>query len=118
MRSRRRGFTLIELLVVIAIIAVLIALLLDAADVDGDEIVTDYAHTGERMAPVIARWVDGDAGGQINEQVAAFTAMAPPATMRQLLDVLHDRWGGGAAFFTSLGVPAADIDRWRGVLIE
>ncbi|MEO5899865.1 MAG: tyrosine-protein phosphatase, partial [Ilumatobacteraceae bacterium] len=35
---------------------VLIALLLDAAGVDRTEIVADYARSGERMAPIIARW--------------------------------------------------------------
>ncbi len=92
---------------------VLVALLLDAAGVDRDEIVADYALTGERMAPVIARWLDADSGSTLNEQVAAFTAMAAPETMEQVLDVLHERWGGAAGFFEAHGMPAADIERWR-----
>ena len=95
---------------------VLVALLLDVAGVDRDEIVTDYARTGERMAPVIARWVD-DSGSTINEQVAAFSALAAPATMAQVLEVLHARWGGAAGFFAAHGVPAADLDRWREMLL-
>ena len=96
---------------------VLVALLLDVAGVDRDEIVADYARTGERMAPVIARWVDADAGGTINEQVAAFSAMAAPATMAQLLDTLDERWGGAAGFFAAHGVSDADLGRWRAMLL-
>lgn len=96
---------------------VLVALLLDAAGVDRDEIVTDYAHTGSRMAPVIARWVDADSGGQISEQVAAFSAAAAPATMEQVVDELHDRWGGAAGYFAQHGIPAADVERWRATLL-
>ena len=95
----------------------LVALLLDAAGVERDEIVADYARTGERMAPVIARWLDADSGSTLNEQVAAFTAMSAPATMEQVLDVLHDRWGGAAGFFEQHGIPAADIARWRDQLV-
>ena len=95
---------------------VLVALLLDLAGVDRDEIVADYARTGERMGPVIARWVD-DSGSTINEQVAAFSALAAPATMAQVLEVLHERWGGAAGFFAAHGVPAADLDRWREKLL-
>src|SRR4051794_11468276 len=95
---------------------VLVALLLDVCGVDRDEIVADYARTGERMAPVIARWVD-DTGSTINEQVAAFTALAAPATMEQVVDVLHERWGGAAGFFAAHGVSAADLDRWRSMLL-
>lgn len=96
---------------------VLVALLLDVAGVDHDEIVADYARTGERMAPVIARWVDADTGTTINEQVAAFSAMAAPATMEQVLDVLHDRWGGATGFFGGHGVDDVDLDRWRSMLL-
>ncbi|MFT3855769.1 MAG: tyrosine-protein phosphatase [Ilumatobacteraceae bacterium] len=96
---------------------VLVALLLDVAGVDRDEIVADYARTGERMAPVIARWMDAGVGTTIDEQVAAFSAMAAPATMEQVLDVLADRWGGAAGFFAAHGVGAADLDRWRSMLV-
>ena len=96
---------------------VLVALLLDAAGVDRDEIVADYARSGERMAPIIARWTAGDAGVSINEQFAAFTAAAAPESMAITLDHLHARWGGGAAYFEAHGVPAAAVEQWRAALL-
>jgi protein-tyrosine phosphatase len=96
---------------------VLCALLLDAAGVDRDEIVADYARSGERMAPIVARWLTNDPTGAMNEQLAAFTAMAVPETMERVLDQLHDRWGGAGGFFAAHGVAAADIEAWRDRLV-
>ena len=72
---------------------VLVALLLDAAGVDHDEIVADYARSGERMAPIIERWMTTNPSSTMSEQIAAFTAMAPPETMAQVLDHLHAALG-------------------------
>ncbi len=96
---------------------VLIALLLDAAGVDRHEIVADYARSGERMAPIIARWTAANPTSGLTEQLAAFTAMAVPETMEHVLEHLHDRWGGGAGFFIEHGQPSAAIDLWRARLI-
>jgi protein-tyrosine phosphatase len=97
---------------------VLIALLLDAAGVDRDEIVADYARTGERMAPIIARWTTTNPSSGLTEQLAAFTAMAVPETMEHVLEHLHDRWGGGAGFFIAHGQSPEAIDLWRARLVE
>ena len=67
---------------------VLAALLLDAAGVDRDEIVADYARTSERMAPIIERWVVNNPSSGMSEQIAAFTATAAPETMDHVLTVL------------------------------
>ena len=72
---------------------VLVALLLDAAGVDHDEIVADYARSGERMAPIIERWMTNNPSSTMSEQLAAFTAMAPAETMVQVLDHLDDALG-------------------------
>ena len=72
---------------------VLVALLLDAAGVDHDEIVADYARSGERMAPIIERWMTNNPSSTMSEQIAAFTAMAPAETMAQVLDHLDDALG-------------------------
>ena len=92
---------------------VLTALLLDAAGVDRDEIVADYAHTGERMAPIIERWMLNNPSSGMSEQIAAFTATAAPETMDHVLTVLHERWGGAAAYFVANGEPASAVDAWR-----
>jgi protein-tyrosine phosphatase len=95
---------------------VLVAVLLDAADVDRDEIVADYARSGARIAPIIARWRDGESGATLSEQLAAFTALSAPETMEQTLDHLHRRWGGGAAYLQANGAAPAGIARWRRIL--
>jgi protein tyrosine/serine phosphatase len=97
---------------------VLCALLLDAAGVDRDEIATDYGRSGERMGPIIERWLADNPSGTMNEQLAAFTAMAVPETMEHVLDQLHERWGGAAGFFAAHGVPADEIDAWRERLLD
>ena len=94
---------------------VLIALLLDAAGVDRDEIVADYARSGERMAPIIERWRSADA--TINEQLAAFSTMAPAETMVQVLDHLCERWGGAAGFLADHDVPRRAVETWRQQLV-
>jgi protein-tyrosine phosphatase len=96
---------------------VLVALLLDAAGIDRDEIVADYARTGERMGPVIARWTDSGSGVLLNEQLAAFTGLAAPATMEQTLDHLHARWGGGAGYLVANGATDDDVAHWREMLL-
>lgn len=96
---------------------VLVALLLDAAGVDRDEIVADYARSGERMAPIIERWRAAGPASTMNEQLAAFTAMAPAETMGQVLGHLDDRWGGAAGFFAAHGVGDDDLAAWRGLFV-
>jgi protein-tyrosine phosphatase len=96
---------------------VLVALLLDAAGVDHDEIVADYARSGERMAPIIERWMTNNPSSTMSEQIAAFTAMAPAETMAQVLEHLATRWGGAAGFLGEHRVPAADVAMWREVLV-
>lgn len=96
---------------------VLIALLLDAAGVDRAEIVADYARSGERMAPIIARWTTSNPSAGLTEQLAAFTAMAVPETMEHVLDELHARWGGAAGYLSGHGQTAASIEAWQDRLI-
>jgi protein-tyrosine phosphatase len=96
---------------------VLVALLLDAAGVDRDEIVADYARSGERMEPIIERWMTTNPSATMTEQLAAFTAMAPAETMAQVLDHLHTRWGGAAGFLRDHGVSDDELVAWREQLV-
>ena len=96
----------------------LTALLLDAAGVERDEIVADYARTSERMAPIIERWMVNNPSSGMSEQIAAFTATAAPETMDHVLTVLHERWGGAAAYLVANGQPAAAVDAWRERFVE
>jgi len=96
---------------------VLVALLLDAAGVDRAEIIADYARSGERMDPIIERWMTNNPSSTMSEQIAAFTAMAPADTMAQVLDHLQTRWGGAAGFLTQHGVSDAELATWRSLLV-
>jgi protein-tyrosine phosphatase len=96
---------------------VLVALLLDAAGVDRDEIVADYARSGERMAPIIARWTAANPSFGLTEQLAAFTAMAVPESMEHVLDHLHGQCGGAAGYLLEHGQTAGAIEQWRDQLV-
>jgi protein-tyrosine phosphatase len=97
---------------------VLTALLLDAAGVERAEIVADYARTGERMAPIIERWMVNNPSSGMSEQVAAFTATAAPETMDHLLTELHARWGGAAEYVVANGQPSVAVDAWREQFVD
>ena len=97
---------------------VLVALLLDAAGVDREAIVADYAATQERMAPIIERLASASAYHAVAEQVPAFVYEARAGTMERFLTLLDDRWGGAASFFTANGVDAEAVDTWRTLFIE
>jgi protein tyrosine/serine phosphatase len=96
---------------------VLVALLLDAAGVDHDEITADYERSGERMGPIIERWMTNNASSTMSEQIAAFTAMAPAETMAQVLEHLDERWGGAAGFLAEHGVVDEQVASWRRRLV-
>ncbi|MEO5899726.1 MAG: tyrosine-protein phosphatase, partial [Ilumatobacteraceae bacterium] len=91
---------------------------LDAAGVDRSEIVADYARSGERLAPIIARWTAENTSTGLTEQLAAFTAMAVPETMEHVLDELHSRWGGAAGYLVEHGQSVATVQAWQRQLIE
>lgn len=97
---------------------VLCALLLDAAGVEREDIAADYGRSGERMAPIIERWLTERASETMNEQLAAFTAMAVPETMERVLDHLDERWGGAASYFAEHGVDPALLAAWRDRLLD
>ncbi len=97
---------------------VLVALLLDAAGVDRAEIVADYARSGERLGPIMARWTAENTSTGLTEQLAAFTAMAAPETMAHVLDELHSRWGGASGYLVEHGQSVATVEAWRRQFIE
>jgi hypothetical protein len=97
---------------------VLVALLLDAAGVDREAIVADYALSHDSLEAIRTRLADSAAFEALAEQVPAFVFEARPATMARFLEHLEARWGGGRSYFTAHGVPAALLDQWRAVLID
>jgi protein tyrosine/serine phosphatase len=97
---------------------VLVALLLDAAGVDRDVIVADYAATQERMDAILARLLPAAAYQHLAEDIPAFMLDARPGNMRRFLGALDQTWGGAAGFFEANGVSRNTLDEWRSLFVE
>ncbi|MDQ1424868.1 MAG: protein-tyrosine phosphatase, partial [Acidimicrobiaceae bacterium] len=97
---------------------VLVALLLDAAGVDRDVIVADYAATQERMNKIMTRLLPAAAYQHLAADVPAFVLDARPGTMRRFLGALDETWGGGAGFFEAHGVSRDTLDEWRTLFVS
>jgi protein-tyrosine phosphatase len=96
---------------------VLVALLLDAAGVEREAIVADYAATQERMARIIERLASATAYQTMAEQVPGFVFEARAGTMQQFLALLDERWGGAVEFFVANGADPAAVDEWRAMFV-
>ena len=92
---------------------VLAALLLDAARVDRDAIVDDYAATQERLDAIFRRLAGAEAYEVIVERLPVFVMEARPGTMRRFLTLLDEGWGGSAGYLEAQGVAPTTIDSWR-----
>lgn len=97
---------------------VLVALLLDAAGVDRDAIVADYAATAERLPALRARLERARAFQEVAAEIPAFVLDARPETMRLFLESLDQRHGGPSAFLRAHGAGDDLLDAWREMLIE
>jgi len=97
---------------------VLVALLLDAAGVERKAIVADYALSHQTMSHVREQLEQSEAFQALARQIPAFVFDATPQTMELFLDRLHERWGGGAGYFTANGVEPSVLDRWRALFIR
>jgi protein tyrosine/serine phosphatase len=97
---------------------VLVALLLDAADVEAPAIVADYAATDERMAGVRDRLAAMAVHAQLATETPGMLLAAHAATMELFLGRLHAEHGGGACWFLDAGAPAEALDAWRELLLS
>ncbi|MGL4174863.1 MAG: tyrosine-protein phosphatase [Dermatophilaceae bacterium] len=84
-----------------------VALALDVAGVPHDEIVADYLLTAERLDAILAR---------SDTSYSADDERPRPESIRALLSVLGERWGGAAGWLRAHGWPDDDIARLRGRL--
>jgi len=96
---------------------VLVALLLDAAGVDREVIIADYAATQGRMNAIMQRLRPAAAYQHLAEDIPAFVLDARPGTMRRFLNELDQICGGATGFFEANGVPRTTIDRWRSLFV-
>ena len=93
------------------------ALALSVAGVPDEEIVADYAASGERIRQIIERLVDvepykwGLVGRSLDEQTPR------PETMQQILAALEDEYGGAAGWLREQGWDQDRLDRLRSRLV-
>jgi protein-tyrosine phosphatase len=99
---------------------VLAAVVLDAVGVSREEIIADYALTGQRMTQISARLL----GLATYRDMQALSrgikgaATADEDSMTAFLDELHGRYGSGADYLTAHGMTSAELSALRGVLVE
>ncbi len=96
---------------------VLVALLLDAAGVERDAIVADYALSHQTLGHIREQLEQSQAFQALARKIPAFVFDATPETMERFLDRLHDGWGGATGYFSVNGVDPRVIDEWRALLV-
>ncbi len=89
------------------------ALALDVAGVAEDDIVADYAASGERLPQILERLSRSDLYGAALSTQALADQDTRPETMAAFLNTLRAEYGGAAGWLTSQGWTNAAIDRLR-----
>lgn len=91
---------------------VLVALLLDAAGVEPEAIVADYAATATRLEQIRAKLAALSSYARFAAEAPAGAMAAEAETMVDFLDWLHDAHGGAAEWFLRAGAEQAQLERW------
>lgn len=99
---------------------VLAAVVLDAVGVSREEIIADYALTGQRMKRISARLLRLATyrDMQALSRGVKGAATADEESMAAFLDELHGRYGSGAGYLTGHGLPAGELAALRSALVE
>jgi protein-tyrosine phosphatase len=92
---------------------VVVALALDAAGVDRDAIVSDYLATAQRVEAIMARLVSSPTYRPELEGHDPQTHAPLPGTIERMFELLDDGFGGSAAWLTSHGLSAAELEGLR-----
>lgn len=111
--SRSQGATVIHCAAGKDRTGTVVALALDAAGVPHDDIVEDYALTGERIERIIARLMPRDLYGNALRHQSVDDQRPRPETMRTILDTVRSEYGGATGWLREQGWSDADIDRLR-----
>jgi protein-tyrosine phosphatase len=95
---------------------VVVALALDAAGHDRDQIVADYLASSERIEAIMARLLSSPT--YRNELEGHDPSHHAPVrgTMERFFELVDERLGGAAGWLTAHGLDDADLDRLRGRL--
>jgi protein-tyrosine phosphatase len=95
------------------------ALLLDSVGVVSEDIVADYALTGENLRGPFREAIEARAtAAGISEQELAVKIGAPPEAMWRVLDWLGEHHGGAAGYLRAHGVSAAELESLRRHLVD
>jgi protein-tyrosine phosphatase len=95
---------------------VVIALALHVAGVTREEIVADFAATGERLEAILTRLRNSAAYAQDLDSRPADTHMPHPYTMEKFLATLDERFGGPLGWLGQHGWTGQDTDTLRAAL--
>jgi protein-tyrosine phosphatase len=96
---------------------VVVALALAAAGVPADRIVADYVATAERMEPLLARLMASETYREDLESRPQDSHRPRADTMRRLLEVLDEQYGGPLGWLATAGFGPADVARLRARLV-
>lgn len=96
---------------------VLVALLLDVADVDRAAIVADYALSQPTVGRLRQRLAESQAFRDLAQRIPAFVFEPKPETMRLFLERLDGEWGGASGYFLANGIDGQVLERWRSLLV-
>jgi protein-tyrosine phosphatase len=95
------------------------ALLLGSVGVLAEDVVADYALTGENLRGPFRDAIEARAkAAGLSEQELAVKIGAPPEAMWRVLDWLRERHGGAAAYLLAHGLSAAELDSLRRHLVD
>lgn len=94
-----------------------VALALDVAGVEPAAIAADYALSALNLAESLAAWVD-DADDEVDREQRRRVGASPEQAMLDVLEVLDDRYGGGARYLLGSGLSEDDLGRVRSRLVD
>jgi protein-tyrosine phosphatase len=92
---------------------VVVAVTLDAAGVDRDVIVSDYLATEERIHAIFDRLLSSPTYRDELKDTYPATHAPVAETMKRVLALLDEGFGGSAAWLTAHGLGEADLERLR-----
>ena len=92
---------------------VVVALALDAAGVDRDQIVADYLASGERIEAIMERLLSSPTYRSELEGHDPSHHAPVPGAMERFFELVDERLGGAVGWLTANGLEAEDLERLR-----
>jgi hypothetical protein len=92
---------------------VVVAIALDAAGHDREQIAADYLASGDRIEAIIARLLGSSTYRPELEGHDPRVHAPVPGTMERFFEIVDERLGGAAGWLIANGLDGADLDRLR-----